>query len=142
MSDVTHMACRMADQAVTLGKDQVWIHYFELVKGLAEYRAGKFASAVDWLSKTIDQPTTVGGTGPDWNRDAAAHSVLAMAQHQLEHPGEAREALAKAPEIADTKLPKIESAGLQDNWADWIIAHILLREAQMLIERQSVTAKQ
>jgi serine/threonine protein kinase/tetratricopeptide (TPR) repeat protein len=135
-------AGRMADRAVTLGKDHAWIHYFELVKGLAEYRAGKFASAADWLSKTIDQPTTVGGTGPDWNRDAAAYSVLAMAQHQLERPGEAREALAKAAEIADTKLPKIESAGLLDNWADWLIARILLREAQTLVGGQPVAERQ
>jgi hypothetical protein len=125
--------CQLADQAVTLGKDGIWIAYFQLVKGLAEYRAGNFASAVGWVGKCIGQPGAVGGTAPSGTRDVAACAVLAMAQHRLQRPDEARDALAKAVELMNTKLPKLENHALGDNWIDWLIAHILLGEAQSLI---------
>ena len=57
-----------------------------------------------------------------------------MAHHQLKRSDEARGALAKGAEIVDAKLLKLENAALDENWVDWLIAHILLREAQGLIE--------
>ena len=128
----------MADQAFTLGKDSFWRYDLRFVKGLARYRAGDFANAVDWVGKSIGQPTMVGGPRPD----AAAYSVLAMAQHQLKRPEAARAALAKGAEIVNTKLLKLERAVLDENWIDWLIAHILLREGQTLIERQPATVKE
>src|SRR5205085_2907196 len=101
-------ACRLAEQAVTLGKDSAWLYYFQLVKGLAQYRSGNFSSAVDWVGKCIGQSTTVGETSANGNRDVAAYSVLAMAQHQLRRSNEARDALARGGEIVNTKLPKLE----------------------------------
>jgi hypothetical protein len=130
----------LANQAVTLGKDSQLVYYFQLVKGLAEYRAAHFASAVDWVDKSIGQPATVGGTSPDWNRDVAACSVLAMAQYKLKRSDEARAALAKCVDIVNTKLPKLENGALGENWIDWLVAQILLREAQTLIEGQTNTA--
>jgi tetratricopeptide (TPR) repeat protein len=124
----------LADQAVSLGKDTVWVHYFQLVKGLAEYRAEYFSSAVEWVGKSIDQSRNVGGSLPDWNRDGAAYSLLAMAQHQLKRPDEARAAFAKALEIVNTKMQKLENGTLDDDWVDWLVAHILLREAQAVIQ--------
>jgi len=119
-------ACQLADQALTLGKDSYWVYYLQSVKGLAQYRAGHFASAVDWAGKSIGQPTMVGGPRPD----AAAYLVLAMAQHQLKLSEEARAALTKGAEIVNTKLLKLENSPLDENWVDWLIAHILLREAR------------
>jgi len=125
--------CQLADQAVTLGKDGIWIAYFQLVKGLADYRAGNFAGAVGWVSKCIGQPRTVGEMSPNEKRDVAAYSVLPMAQHRLQRSDEARAALAKGVEHVNTKLPKLENDALGENWIDWLIAHILLGEAQSLI---------
>ena len=135
-------SCGLADRALTSGKDSVWLYYFQLVKGLAEYRAGHFASAVDWVSKSIGQPTTVGGPSTDWNRDSAAYAVLAIAQHQLKHLDEAHAALAKATDIVNTKLPSLQNGPLDENWVDWLIAHILLREAKALIQRPPATPKE
>ena len=44
--------------------------------------------------------------------------------------------LAKAVEIAETKLPKLDSGdlGVGWRWLDWIIAHALMREAKALIQ--------
>jgi hypothetical protein len=56
-----------------------------------------------------------------------------MAQHELKHDAEAQAALAKALEVAQTKLPQLGSDNLGQGWQDWLIAHILLREAKTLI---------
>jgi hypothetical protein len=42
----------------------------------------------------------------------------------------------QATQIFETKLPKLESGDLGDNWPESLIAHILLREAKGLIEKQ------
>ena len=79
----------------------------------------------------------LGATSPDWSRDGAAYSVLAMAQYQLKRSDEARAALAKGVDIVNSKLPKLQNGALGENWIDWLIAHILLREAKALIEGQA-----
>jgi eukaryotic-like serine/threonine-protein kinase len=126
-------ASQLVDKAVTLGKDHAWFSYFQMDKGLAEYRRGQYASAVDWMRKVIGQPMNVGSPLPAWQRDTAAYSVLAMAQHQLKQTDEARAALAKASELARTKLPQRGSDNLEQDWVDWLIAHVLLREAKALV---------
>ncbi len=60
--------------------------------------------------------------------------TLAVAHHQLKQIAEARAALAKGVEIDQTKLPKLDSGDLGEAWAEWIIAHALMREAKALIE--------
>jgi len=119
----------LAEHAFRLGQNSYWVHWLHLVRGLAEYRAGHFESAIEWSGKSIGQPTMVTGPRPD----PAAYSILAMAQQQLHHPDEARAALAKGADIVNTKLLKLENAALDENWVDWLIAHALLREAQGLI---------
>ena len=85
------------------------------------------------MRKVIGQPMNVGRPLPAWQRDVAACSVLAMAQHQLKQTDEARVALAKAIELARTKLPQLGRDNLDQDWVDWLIAHILLREAKALV---------
>jgi hypothetical protein len=50
----------------------------------------------------------------------------------------APDGLAKAGEIAETKLPRADSGDLGANFHDWFIAHILLREAKALVDLQPV----
>jgi hypothetical protein len=58
-----------------------------------------------------------------------------MAQHQLRQTDEALATLAKGLEFADAKLPKLDTGGwLDEQWNDWIIAHLLMRESQALIK--------
>jgi serine/threonine protein kinase len=122
---------QLAEQALALGKNSYRLHDLEMIKGLAEYRLGQFEGAIDWVSKSIGQPTMVTGPRPD----APAYLVRAMAQHRLARPNEARAALAKGADIVNARLLKVEkNVALDENWVDWLIAHILLREAQALIE--------
>jgi eukaryotic-like serine/threonine-protein kinase len=121
---------------------QGWSHaWCQLTKGLADYRQGHFASAVDWAEKGLraDQEGDVGGYR---ECNVEAYTVQAMAYHQLNQPDKARAALAKGSELATTKLAKIEDGDLGGGWQDVIIAQVLLREAKALIEGQPVAAKE
>ena len=121
-------ATKLAETAVTLGKDDPRVAYYQFAKGLAEYRQTNFAQAVEWTRKALVQ------SGTDYNRDVQAYSVLAMALDRLNQAGEAREALSNATQLAGAKLPKLDSGDLGPAWYDWIIAHRLLREAKALME--------
>jgi hypothetical protein len=102
--------------------------WFQLVKGLSEYRQGRFAGAIAWMNKAL---TGAGEPGP---REVQAFMVLAMAHYQLKQIDEARIAFAKGAELERTKLPKLESGDIGGGWLDWIMAHALMREAKALIE--------
>jgi len=123
-------ASRMADTAVAAATNHWAITWFQFAKGLAEYRQGRFVGAVEWMQKVLAK------AGEQPVRDVQAYMVLAMAEHQSKHTDEARTALAKGVEIAETKLPKLANGDLGGGWNDWIIAHTLMREAKALIEGQ------
>jgi hypothetical protein len=52
---------------------------------------------------------------------------------------DARATLAKGVELVDTKLPKLGNDTLDEMWNDWIIVHLLMREAQALVNPASET---
>jgi tetratricopeptide (TPR) repeat protein len=114
-------AARLADAA--LEQDHEWR---EMTKSLAEYRQGRFASAIEWAEKSLARPTSD-------RRDTQALLVLAMARQQAGQTNEARAALSKAVTIINTKLP-LSGGDLGPAWMDCVIADILLREANRLIE--------
>ena len=122
-----------ANTAVTEGKNHPYLVFFQFVKGLAEYRQGHFATAVEWTQKVLAQ------TGEVPFRDVEAYMVLAMARYQSRQPDQARAGLAKGVEIAETKLPKVDSGDFGDDWLDWIIAHALMSEAKAVLGTQPAT---
>lgn len=113
---------KMADTAVAADPTNPSWPYYMFVKGLAEYRQGHFAGALEWLQKVAAQegvPT----------RTAQADATLAMAEYQLGQTNAARATLAEGVKIAQEKLTQ---PGRID-WNDQLIAQFLLREAQGLI---------
>jgi len=126
-------ACQLAQKALTLATSNAWVYFFEFGDGLAKYRQGQYVSASALMQKVIGRPGSVRGSMQAWEFDVAAYSLLAAAQHQLNQTNEARTALAKASELAQTRLPQLASGDLGHDWVDWLIAHVFLREAQALI---------
>jgi len=124
----------LAIVALSAGTNHLAITWFRNAKGLAEYRSGHFASAAEWMQQVLSIP------GPDYNfnRDAEACMVLAMAQQQLKQTNQARATLAKGIEIVEKRLPALDSGDLHD-WNNWIIAHLLMDEAKALIEGAPTT---
>jgi Flp pilus assembly protein TadD len=100
-----------------------------LCKALSEYRAGRFAGAVDWIRRYSPQVTTR-------PLDAVAFDVLAMSQARLGDREEAQSALANAQKILAAK-PKGQ---FLVNWLDWLHAEILCHEAQKVLSDSSSNA--
>ncbi len=118
-----------SDTAVTVGRTNRYIAYFQCTKGLVEYRQGHFRNAVDCIRQAItslsllDDPCRV-----------QAYAVLAMAYYQLNEIAMSRDALTKAAGIVETQVPHLNSGDLGRNWSDVLVAHALLDEANALIE--------
>jgi len=119
---------QMVGVAMSADPNSSLFQYSQFGSGLAAYRQGDYASALEHLQPLLTKPP------PDPNLGAAAWLVMAMARHGLNQPDEARAALAQGLEITRTRLPKLEDGDIGGSWNDWIIAHTLLREAQALIE--------
>ena len=119
---------KIADAAVSAGSNHWAWNSIQFAKGLAEYRSGHFASAVDWLQAPLREQ------GRDLARDVDAYMLLAMAQYRLEFAGYAHDALATGLGIA-ARLPS-SGNDLKDwkDWNDWIIAQALMGEAKALME--------
>jgi serine/threonine protein kinase/Flp pilus assembly protein TadD len=109
---------KWVDTAVAAGAGHnCWV-YFQLVKGLAEYRLGHFAEAVKWLQDAAANQSTPAHT-------VQAYMIWAMADYQLKKFDEARSLLAKGVKLAES-----DSGGL---WNHRLIAQMLIREAEALI---------
>jgi len=131
------VAARLASipvgRAAPANKDMT---YFEMVKGLAEYRMGRPTNALEWIDKCLAHGA-VWGKQFDSSREVVAYAVQAMAHHQLKQVTEARESLAQAGEILQHSGPKRLSQARGTLWVDWATGHILVREAKALIEGTS-----
>jgi serine/threonine protein kinase/tetratricopeptide (TPR) repeat protein len=106
--------------------------------GLADYRVGRYESALNWMDKSI--ATGANQDMPAWthererNRAAGARVVQAMAYQQLHRPDEAKGSLAKADEIIRTRCPQEDAGDVGREWQDWLVVQILRREAVQLME--------
>ena len=129
---------KWVETALTVGKSNEAFAHFQCVKGLAEYRQGHYEGAIDWTQRGL--PALSQGPGSLWF-SVEAHMVTAMSRFRLKQTDAARSELAKWLEIAETKASPITRQVLfkdkERAWADWIIAHALMNEAQALLEDQT-----
>jgi serine/threonine protein kinase/Flp pilus assembly protein TadD len=99
----------------------------QLHLGLAEYRAGRFAAAVELLQQCL-RPGVKFAV-----RDGAACFILAMAQHRLGQHEQAQATLKTGLDFANTKSTNPGSSSLGANWSDWVRMDVLRREAVTLV---------
>ncbi len=118
---------KLSERAVTGTEKSGFYHYFARTKGLAEYRAGRYAAAIKWLERLV--PNADGG-----RLDAETFAILAMAHHRLGHAEEAEAALAKEKAIV-AKLPD-PAQGLAEDWFGWEISLTVCREAEELLKAE------
>jgi hypothetical protein len=133
-------ACVLADepamnaQAVRLAQKVVSLEpgpWSEHVMGLALYRAGRFADAEARLMASLMRD-------PGWDYHVRNWVILAMVEHRLGGPGEARRWLERAERWVATRLsgrPGGVDRAIPENWhwRDGIPLHLQLREARALI---------
>jgi tetratricopeptide (TPR) repeat protein len=99
------------------------------IQGLALYRAGQHAQAVQVLGSAIEAE-------PHWHAHALTRVVLAMAHHRLGHAEEARRWLEKAHDPYGGEAWGVkpgEAIGASAPWWDRADFQILSREADTLI---------
>ncbi|HEV2294743.1 MAG TPA: tetratricopeptide repeat protein [Tepidisphaeraceae bacterium] len=118
---------KLADRAVTGTEEDGLFRFFVLAKALAEYRAGRHASALDWARRW---GANAGGN----EYDATAFSVTALAHLGLGQRDEATSALREAQLIIGAKSPDTANGRPYGNdWHDWLHARILFREAEKML---------
>jgi WD40 repeat protein/serine/threonine protein kinase len=115
----------LLDLAVTKQPDHPGMPWFQMTRGLADYRAGRWADAAGWLEKSLAKQRPADYA---W---ASAHFLLAMTQQQRGQGEAARATLARAREITQRQLPSLEQTGWF--WHDWLINDLLRREAETLL---------
>jgi eukaryotic-like serine/threonine-protein kinase len=122
-------------------RDIYMVAWRALALSLFEYRRGNFTNAVAWGQRCL------GYSDHTPTRVAMSHLILAMAFCQIHQPDAARSELAQGRELVELKLPngleKIPEVGNDGSgfWHDWVMAHLLLREATACIESASASVK-
>jgi serine/threonine protein kinase/Flp pilus assembly protein TadD len=148
-ANATAKACLLAPAAVSdLGpilqlaerdfpEQNLFYCYNVLVKGMVEYRAGHFDTAIDRLNQTLSlgreprycNPRSLSGT---------AYAFLAMAHHRLGRVAEARQALDQATQLVEQPYSKIDwNWSCERIWHDWLIFYVARQEAEKLLKGEA-----
>jgi tetratricopeptide (TPR) repeat protein len=122
----------LADRAVT-GTEQINVYdWFLLARGMADYRAGRIANAIDCLNKVLSLNRETRYRS-DWALPATAQLFLAMAHHRLGRVHEARHALNQATELMEQPCPfgyRCQFPG----YPDWLRFQLVRPEAERLVK--------
>jgi serine/threonine-protein kinase len=108
-------AVALVDRALAAGPKHALYAYFQLAKGLAEYRQGRPERAIPLLQESASNIPQL-----------TPRLVLAMAQSQAGAPEEARRTLAAAVRVYDWREDQADAV---DRW----ICHALRREAELTV---------
>jgi serine/threonine protein kinase len=133
---------RLAEWAAEQGADSPWVHWFQVTRGLAEYRQGNFTNA---LTSAKEAQTTILHSQDQerWVCEILSYLVCSLAQSQLHQPAEARGALDHALQIARQHgMPQANNVELGQFWHDVVIAQLLAREAQGLLDHSAPSKPQ
>ena len=107
-----------------LGQDRSYSAWHAVTMLFLAGRHGDFVKCADWSRRAI-------ASGDDLPFSTSiAHSGLAMSLYQLRQDDAARLELQQAQNLVENGLKK----GLdQSSWCDWLCAHVMLREATILL---------
>ena len=125
----------LAQVAVSGENSHLFREWYLFSNGLHAYRAGKFAEALAACRtsrrRNAQNPSEIPAL------TANDLTVEAMALHRLGNAAAARQSLVEAKQLLDDRF------SIPDDrwWHDWLVAHILYREAKTLIEGPSDEAK-
>jgi WD40 repeat protein/Flp pilus assembly protein TadD len=135
MADVAKRAMQLAGRNVR-GSEGRWEYGWCLqTKGQAEYRAGRYEQAVDWLRQSQLRM-------PDWRGGKSFTSLLlAMAYHRLGRTGEARAALAQAHRLVEQEFGTLDDTSVRGDWLTWLLCQVFRREAEALINGKAAEPK-
>ena len=122
----------LAQNAVDLSGDGFVLPYALAARGLAAYRQGDYAAALDWC----------GSDRLSRESDASFHKVQAnlvsaMAHERLGHTNQARQMLTSVRSILREADEQSTNKPADGNWHDWLIARALEQEAVAVIKSEA-----
>jgi serine/threonine protein kinase/Flp pilus assembly protein TadD len=120
---------QLARQVVTGTEQNGYYPYFQLAMGIAEYRAGRFAQSVEWLTKTRQ---TFLRNSPLYQ--TLVELFLAMSYQRLGRGGEARQTLEHASKVLDGQLEKWKQNEVDPAWLDWLMCLLVRPEAALIVK--------
>ena len=134
---------RLVDVAIG-SKPTPYSRYFELCKGLAEFRSGNFEAAIEWLSRGQHEFSAVISERNRVERDSlnndecevTASYYLAMAHYRAGHRESAQNMLIHARQQLDSEVPELSTMHPKSRYQrDWLIAQVAAREAESRLGR-------
>jgi len=109
------------------------LHWRLMTRGLAEYRAGRYAEAL--AAEKMAQAALVRAANTDvpacW---ADTYFISALARRQLGERYRAHGDWRRGLKIVQTRLPKLDGGDLGPGWFDILTVNLLLREAGATVE--------
>ena len=118
---------RLAEVALQGDRNGDWYEWFQFAGALHAYRSGRYAETLAACRASRARiSTTKGNTAVLASLDLVLES---MALHDKGDLDGARRTLDQARSLVEGQVPGLDS----DWWQDWLIAHILFREAKELI---------
>jgi serine/threonine-protein kinase len=114
----------LVERVARAGANHAGVQHFDVIRGLAAYRAGRFAEAADLIRTGLDRPRQLPYARP------AAQFVLAMTLHREGRDSEARVALAEARQSAARLTPGDDNTR---TWHEWLVLETLRHEAEALL---------
>jgi tetratricopeptide (TPR) repeat protein len=118
---IAHIDGAIASKAVS----EWMLGFVQHAKGIAEYRRGNYAVALDWFAKSVPGMSKAGKA--DWVVWCQATDLFfsAMAAHQLGKAEDARRWLAEAHRLIAT-VPRADNT-------DWLMMDLVRRETEALV---------
>jgi WD40 repeat protein/serine/threonine protein kinase/tetratricopeptide (TPR) repeat protein len=123
-------AAQMAANAAVIGANHSFVAYFRLADGMGQFRIGNHLDSCTSLQSALKL-----NDGRDPYIDTAALYFLAMACHQRQLAGEARQFLDQANGAFEQRLP-VRDGDLGAAWPDWLVCDIARREATAMLGSQ------
>jgi serine/threonine protein kinase len=135
------LAESLEGQSYQAGPDAMLAAWRAWALHLLNFRRGDDAGSILWARKVAEIPDN------NLSRDAMLHAVLAMAHHRLGQKESAASELKSAQDLISRAFtpnlaPVAEPMGHgQGYWWDWLIARILLREAESSLATKPATGQ-
>jgi non-specific serine/threonine protein kinase/serine/threonine-protein kinase len=136
--------CAIIEPFVEQALEQNWqdVPWAVTLKGLAEFRAGRFDDAAEWLEKARRLETTRPRKGRWPALFAVTELLLAMSNHRLGRPDEAQAAFDRACRIIEAEVAAPDSGETSTPvFENRLICHTILREARAVLPAAMTAAR-
>ncbi|HSZ60079.1 MAG TPA: serine/threonine-protein kinase [Tepidisphaeraceae bacterium] len=138
----------LADEGV-VGPPDSLLRFYQFTQGLAQYRAGDFDEALQWLGRSRANFVRVIARESETQRKrfndgeyvVTTDFLLAMVQRRSGHEQDALKTLSVARNEFAMQVPPVSSGDIRVGGEDWLIVQIIAREAEAMFGKAGATTQ-